>query len=179
MRHPPQGQPYPGQPHPQQPYPGQTQPGQPYPGQPYPGQPGGGGALHPGGPPQGLTGIRLHIQGSVLTNSLIAPKVVVDHQLQAKAPTSGMVDLPTPPGPRHLRISAQWMREYGQAEMVVDVPPGQLVDVFYNGPYHQFTTGSIGLVPQPKKGVGVLIGAIAGSVLLVLLVFVVAFLLTS
>ncbi len=105
-------------------------------------------------PPPGF--INLTIQGNVLTSSMITPSVVLDgHPIPAQY---GLNLIPVIPGRHHVHVYGEWMRRYGQADIQLDVPVGQHVPVFYRAPFHQFTTGNIGHVPQPMKGLGVLIG---------------------
>lgn len=144
--------------------PAQGQPGQFPQGQHPQGQPGQG-------PQQGMdqsTAIRLHVQGSVLTSSMIPPTFTFNGH---KIPISGYGDhtIPVPPGEHHIQAKAQWMREYGQAELTASVAPGQTVDVFYAAPLHQFTTGSIGFEPQKAKGKGFLFGVLGAIFLIIVL----------
>ncbi len=128
--------------------------GDPQPPTPAPHQP--GTPPHPGSalPPPGF--LALTIQGSVLTSNINTPSVVLDGR---PVPVQyGFNSIPVIPGRHHVHVHGEWMRRYGQADLMVDVAAGQQVPVFYRAPVHQFTTGNIGHVPQPAKGVGVLIG---------------------
>jgi len=99
-------------------------------------------------PGQGL--LRVNIQGSVMTSSLIAPKLMVDgYEVNS---VYGPNAFAVTAGRHQVELYAQWMRRYGQASMAVDVPAGAVLDVFYAAPLHQFSTGSIGLTKQPHKG---------------------------
>jgi hypothetical protein len=82
----------------------------------------------------------------------------------------GPQDLVVWPGRNTIALQAQWMRTYGQAALDVDVAPGQVVEVFYAPPWHQFTTGSIGLTKQPRKGTAFLVGCLVVPLVLVVLV---------
>ncbi|WP_344099225.1 hypothetical protein [Myceligenerans crystallogenes] len=99
--------------------------------------------------------LRFVVQGNVMTSSLVPPTLLIDG---FKAPTrmAGAVDIPVEAGRHRLDVFAQWMRRYGQAATEVDVAPGQVVEVYYAPPLHQFTTGEIGLTPQRRKGAWVL-----------------------
>jgi hypothetical protein len=164
-----------------------TQPGQPYqpsnqpplwqnptpPTQGYP-EPNGNylgmQQASPGGqyPPQVATGhLRFHVQGSVLTSSMITPTVLINNQV-VKA-SYGPNDYFLPAGLYRVSAYAQWMRQYGQAALDVAVHPGQTVETFYAAPLHQFTTGSMGFTKQSRKGLGLFLGLMA-----VVLVFVLA-----
>lgn len=108
-------------------------------------------------PAQGL--MRVKIQGSLMTSNVIVPTLIVDgYQVASQY---GVNQVPVNPGRHQVELYAQWMRRYGQATMVVDVPAGGAVDVFYAAPWHQFTTGNIGLTKQSRKGVWVLILVLA------------------
>lgn len=174
--------PYSGQPGYPQGGPGypQGQPGYPqgqagYPqGRPQPGWQGGpvpygGQQSQQPGPPGYL---HLTIQGSAATSNMLTPNVVIDGR---PYPASyGSNTYPLPPGQHRLEIYAQWMRRYGQAEMALNIIPGQQVPVFYRAPLHQFTTGSIGHEKQKAKGKGCLYGIGAFFLVLILLVVVAA-----
>lgn len=88
----------------------------------------------------------------------------------------GPQDLPVWAGRNRLDLNAQWLREYGQASIEVDVAPGAVVPVFYAAPWHQFTTGSIGTTQQSRKGVGCLVSLIAAPVVLLFAVVLLALL---
>lgn len=140
----------PGQPYPQQPY------GQPYGQQPYPAQQ----------PPAPLPAchLRIHLQGSIMTSSMITPTLSINNQVVNAA--YGPNDYQMPPGQYHVSAYAQWMRKYGQAALDVVLQPGQTVEVFYAAPVHQFTTGSMGFTKQRRKGGWIMVGLIAVLVLL-------------
>jgi hypothetical protein len=161
----PSGQPVPG-PHGQWPAGGPNQPPNP----PIPGQQPFGTPGLPGVQPgNGL--LRVHIKGSVWTSSMIVPTLLVDgQQLHSQY---GVNAYQVRAGRHRVDLFAQWLRQYGQAGLEVDVPPGVVVDVHYASPFNQFTTGSIGLVPQSRKGFGFLVVTIAALLALLWFVFVV------
>jgi hypothetical protein len=74
----------------------------------------------------------------------------------------------------HVALQAQWMRTYGQAAIDVDVAPGQVVEVFYAAPLHQFTKGAIGLTKQSRPGKAPLFGCLGLIALFFLLIVVMA-----
>jgi hypothetical protein len=95
----------------------------------------------------------LTLQGNVMTSSMVPPRVRLNGY---PVPTSyGQNVLPLPAGRWHIDVSCQWLREFGQAALDVDVAPGQHVPVFYAAPMHQFATGSIGFEKQPRKGLAI------------------------
>ncbi|MCD4525620.1 hypothetical protein [Nocardioides sp. cx-173] len=114
----------------------------------------------------------LTLQGNVMTSSMIPPKVRLNGY--PVATSYGQNVLPVPPGRWHLDVSCQWLKEFGQAAIDVDVAPGQHVPIFYAAPMHQFTTGSIGFEKQPRKGVAVFALIIAVALALVSLSIVLA-----
>jgi len=145
----------------QQPY-GQGQ--QPYgPGQqPYPWQPG----------PQLVANaaLKITVQGSVLTSNLVPPTVLIDgHRVPAAI---GSTVIPVPAGPHHLEASSQWLTTYGRATLDCQVQPNTTLEVFYAPPYNQFMSGSMGLVPQKRKGLGVTLGVVVGILAVVILIAV-------
>lgn len=115
--------------------------------------------------------IRLHIQGSVMTSSMIVPTVRINgYQVPSRY---GVQDIPVHPGPTRVDIHGQWMRRFGQAEHTAVVAPGQVVELFYAAPWHQFTTGSMGTTTQSRKGLGLMLTLFVAIPLLILLALVV------
>lgn len=105
--------------------------------------------------------VALTLQGSVMTSNMIAPKVRMNgHPVPA---SYGQNPILVHPGRIRVDISCQWLREYGQATLDIDVAPGQTVPVFYAAPLHQFTRGRIGHEKQPRPGV---VGLVVTLVLL-------------
>lgn len=103
----------------------------------------------PSGPPAGW--IQLTLQGNVMTSSLVPPTVRLNGY--PVATSYGVNALAVPAGRWRIEVHCQWLRQFGQAELEVDVAPGQHVPVFYAAPMHQFTRGSIGLEQQKRRGV--------------------------
>lgn len=94
--------------------------------------------------------IRLIVQGNWFTSNALKPIVRLNGYQVANR--YGENIHPVPPGPWHVQVHCQWLREYGQAEYAVDVAEGQTVDVFYAPPWHQFARGRIGPTKQPRPG---------------------------
>lgn len=170
----PYGQPNPaqspyGQPHPapygQPPHAPYGQPphapyGQPQPGYLPPGQ--APGYPEPTGNAASLDQpavIQLTIQGNLMTSSIVPPTVKLNGF--PRSVSYGLNTIPVPPGPLQLEVSMQWLRTYGQAQVSLSPEPGQTIQLWYAPPFHQFTDGAIGYQPQPRKGLGVLIGIFA------------------
>jgi hypothetical protein len=117
--------------------------------------------------------IRLTVQGSVVTNSTISPRVRLNGHPVASS--YGQNVFAVPPGRWHVDVDCTWMRTYGQAAIDLDVAEGQTVDAFYGPPYHQFTSGRIGLEKQRRPGLrGLALVLTAPFVLLVLLLVLVS-----
>lgn len=156
-----------------QPAPGYGQPGFPAAGQapnpnshltPAPDQP---PALPVAGLAPGMGLIRVNIKGSIWS-SMIVPTLLVDgHNFASQY---GVNQIAVPAGPHQVSLYTQWMRQYGQAEIVVNVPAGAAVDLHYAAPWHQFTTGSIGFTKQSRKGVGCMIAILTPLILLMVLI---------
>jgi hypothetical protein len=112
--------------------------------------------------------VRFHLQGSAATRNVMTPTVKINGY---PVPASyGENYLEVHPGRNEVSASARWMREYGQASYVVDVPPGGVVDVWYSCPVNQFQKGAMGPVPQKTGGVVALWSVLAVAVVLVVLV---------
>lgn len=159
-----------------------SQPGYAPKGAPFPQQPNHPGygqpaTAQPQGLPAGAALLRINVQGNVMTSNFIPPTAILNGARRSLS--YGANDVAVPPGPLRLAVEMQWMRTYGQAAMDIDVRPGQLIQVWYGPPFHQFTTGSIGYEPQKRKGVGFMVGVLALIPLLVVAVFGMAYLLTT
>ena len=124
----------------------------------------------PQGPPpppahQPAGWIRLTVQGNALTSNMVTPSVRLNgYPVQG---AYGASVHPVPPGPWHVDVHCQWLRQYGQAALDVQVADGQTVDVFYAPPWHQFASGRIGLEPQPRPGLGLFLVLMAVVVVVV------------
>ncbi len=118
--------------------------------------------------------LRVHLQGSVLTSSMITPTLMLNNQ-PVKA-SYGPNDYQLPAGQYHVSAYGQWMRQYGQAALDVAVYPGQTVEVFYAAPLHQFTTGTMGFSKQSRKGLGFFVGLIGAIMVIVVLMLAIGLL---
>lgn len=111
--------------------------------------------------------IRLTIQGNEMTAGMLTPTVVVSgHRVNSRF---GTMDVPVWAGPNRVDVHTNWMKEYGQASLEVQVRPGEVVPVFYAVPWHQFSRGSIGHEKQKRKGAGAFVALMAAIVLVPLL----------
>ena len=114
--------------------------------------------------------LRLTLQGSVMTSSMITPAVVVNGW---RVPVQyGENVIPVHAGPNRIDVSCQWLKKYGQATLVTMVPDGGQVAVYYAAPMHQFSRGAIGYEKQRRPGV-LGFGLMLGVILLVVLALIV------
>ena len=120
--------------------------------------------------------LKFTVQGNVMTSNLVAPTLTIDGYPAPAAGGGGSTLIPIMAGPHRLQVHSQWLRQYGQATLDVVIQPGTQLEVFYAPPLHQFTTGEMGLVPQPRKGAGCLVGVFGGLLAVVVLVMLVALL---
>lgn len=127
--------------------------------------------------PPATTAINMHVQGSMMTSNMIAPAVTFNGVQVMNEYGTKLIT--APPGRHRVEASAQWMRKYGQAALDVDLAPGQVVDVYYAAPLHQFTTGSMGFVKQKRKGGAAALAIVLGVVVVIVLLVVIAGLLGS
>ncbi len=144
--------------------PGFGQPQQPI--QPGPPATAGGYGAAPVPTPGSLPGLapgngllKVNLQGSVMTSSMIVPKVLLNGYLVSAQYGQNIYQVPA--GQQHLEFYAQWMRQYGQAQIDVSVPLGGVAEVFYAAPLHQFATGNVGYVKQSPKGVLFMVAVLA------------------
>lgn len=120
--------------------------------------------------------LKFTVQGNALTSNLIAPTFTIDGYPAPSPSGGGSTFIPIRSGPHHLEVHSQWMRRYGQAALDVTIPPYAETEVFYAPPWHQFTTGAMGLVPQQRQGVGCLVVMLAVIVAVPLLIILIALL---
>jgi hypothetical protein len=115
-----------------------------------PGPPPGTGQP-PAQPPQAAMGwLRLTLQGSALTSSMITPSVTVNGW---RVPSQyGENVIPVYAGPNRIDISCQWLMKFGEATLEADVPAGGQVTAYYAAPWHQFSRGAIGYEKQKRPG---------------------------
>lgn len=118
-------------------------------------------------PPAGYGAVLLTMQGNMFSSTPNSPTVQIDGY--PVPGTYGTTFYPLVPGRHLLHLHGQWMRQFGQADLQVDIVPGQTVPVFYAPPWHQFTSGSIGHEKQSRKGLGAMIAIVAVTALVVLL----------
>lgn len=81
-------------------------------------------------------------------------KVSIDGAPEVSANWDGH-QFPLAPGQHHLRVSILyfWFLPIGKAELVVDVPPGQVVGVEYKHPWIVFMAGKLRVLgAQPVAG---------------------------
>lgn len=105
----------------------------------------------------------------------ISPKVKFDGY---PAPASWDRNVyPMASGRHQVQVAVSYLWDYGQATSLVDVGPGQSVELFYSAPMINLVAGRIGFEPQRRPGmVGfwLVIGLAGLIVLAVVLVFIAA-----
>ncbi|HMM93540.1 MAG: hypothetical protein IE926_09535 [Micrococcales bacterium] len=104
---------------------------------------GGPAGSHPTGT------VRLTLHGSGPMAGLTPTVHVGGHLVRVRW---GTQDVPVWAGRVRVEAYSQWLRRYGQAEIDVDVAPGEVVPVHYAPPWHQFARGAIGTTPQRRPG---------------------------
>jgi hypothetical protein len=113
--------------------------------------------------------LRVTVQGSAFTDGMsVFPLSVDEREVVLSGPGTHVV--PIRSGRRSLHVATRSLWRYGQAELGLDVVPDQTVDVFYAPPYHQLAPGAVGLAPQRRRGLAVVItiGALAVAALVLL-----------
>ena len=125
----------------------------------------------PGHPPHyGQGQLVLMIREPVGAMGMVSPLVTIDGY---PAPARwGPNAYPVAPGRHSVRVWARYLFDYGAAEQVVDIAPGQSVAVHYSTPMITFVRGRIGFGPQPRPGLAGLVAVLGGIVLLLVLVIV-------
>jgi hypothetical protein len=111
--------------------------------------------------------LRLTLQGSTMTSSLITPAVTVNGW---RVPAHyGENVIPVYAGANRIDVKCQWLMKYGEASLETQVPAGGQVTAYYAAPWHQFSRGAIGYEKQRRPG------AVGLTVMMVVIVlFVVA-----
>ncbi|AQP48582.1 hypothetical protein BW730_14815 [Tessaracoccus aquimaris] len=125
---------------------------------------------HNAPPPAQMGTLRVTLQGSFWTNSMVAPTVTLDGYRLNVTGSSGSFDFPVPAGQHRIHAHGQWMKKYGNADLDFVMEPGRLVEVFYAAPMNQFVNqGNIGFTPQKQAGGGCLIALLVFIVLIAVL----------
>src|SRR4051812_1853891 len=100
------------------------------------------GAVPPPQQQPAMGWLRLTLQGSATTSSMITPSVTINGW---RVPVQyGENVIPVHAGPNRIDVSCQWLLRYGEATLETQVPPGGQVTAFYAAPWHQFSRGAIG-----------------------------------
>jgi len=121
--------------------------------------------------------LKFTVQGNVMTSNLVPPTLSIDGYPAPSSAGGGSTLIPIMSGPHRLEVHSQWLRRYGQASLDVVIQPRTQLEVFYAPPFHQFTTGALGLAPQQRRGLGCLIGLVVAIVAVPLLIVLLAVLL--
>ncbi len=128
------------------------------------------GSTPPPAPQPAMGWVRLTLQGSAMTSSLITPAVTVNGW---RVPAHyGENVIPVHAGPNRIEVSCTWLLTYGEASLDTQVPPGGQVTAYYAAPWHQFSRGAIG--PEKQRRPGLLgFGLVLAVILLVAVALVV------
>jgi hypothetical protein len=110
--------------------------------------------------------LRLTVQGSPMTSSMITPAVSVNGYRVVAHYGDNLV--PVWAGPNRVDISCQWLMRFGEATLELDVPPGAQLPLFYAAPLHQFSKGAIGFERQRRPGLMGFLAMLAVVVLVVM-----------
>lgn len=143
-------------------------PGHGAPGHGFPGQ----------GPGQGIA-ITTHFFPMAFMLALFKPLISVDGY-PVPVVGWGRTVVPTPPGQHrvHVHIPYWLISQLGPADTLVEVYPGQFVELEYKAPVWGFSAGSLGAPPQNYNGVGITVAVMAAtmafSLLLPLLLLIIA-----
>ena len=114
--------------------------------------------------------LRLTLQGSMWTSSLITPAVRVNGW---RVPADyGDNVIPVHAGASRVEVSCQWVITYGEATLDTQVPAGGQVTAYYAAPWHQFSRGAIGYQKQKRPGAMGLAVMMSAIVLIVVALFV-------
>jgi len=114
--------------------------------------------------------LRLMLQGSAMTSSMITPTVTINGYRVAVRYGENVI--PVHAGPNRIDVSCQWLKKYGEATLDTTVPEGGQVTAYYAAPMHQFSRGAIGYEKQKRRGVAGFV-VILTVILLVILALIV------
>ena len=101
---------------------------------------------------------------------MITPRLTIDGY---PAPAQwGPNAYPVAPGRHLVTGSANYLWEFGTAEQVVEINPGQSVDLHYSPPLITFIGGRMGFSEQPRPGTAVFWVIIAIPILIFLVTLI-------
>jgi hypothetical protein len=142
---------------------------------PQSGYPAGGGQPYSQPSPyvaagQGQLVVNLRKPFGLLSASIMSPNVKIDGY---PAPARWEQNVyPIAAGRHQVQGSTNYMWEYGRAEMIVDIAPGQSVEVHYSSPVLTFIQGRMGFELQPRPGMPVLWALLAIPVVIIVIVVI-------
>ncbi len=94
--------------------------------------------------------LRLILQGSAMTSSMITPAVTINGWRVAVRYGENVI--PVHAGPNRIEVSCQWLMKFGEATLDTTVPESGQVTAYYAAPMHQFSRGAIGYEKQKRPG---------------------------
>lgn len=122
--------------------------------------------------PQVTEGIAITTQYMPLAfmMAMFKPKILVDGY-EGPPAMWGRNVVPARPGQHRVHVHVPyWLPpQIGPADTLVEVYPGQLIELEYKAPVWSFSAGSLGASPQNYNGVGVTLAVMAAAVVLPLL----------
>lgn len=129
-----------------------------------------------GGAPTGQIVLHMLKPWGIGSAMMVSPKLTIDG---FPAPVQWEQNVITvPAGQRRVTIAADYLWTFGQAETVVDVYPGQSIELHYSSPMLTFLKGRVGPERQPRPGaVGMI--AVFAALLLIILVPLIAAIISS
>jgi len=111
-----------------------------------------------------------HLRKPFGSMGMVTPRLTIDGY---PAPAQwGPNAYPVAPGRHLVKGSASYMWEFGSAEQVVEINPGQSVEVHYTPPLITFIGGRMGFREQPRRGTVAFWVIIAIPVLIFLVTFI-------
>ena len=91
-----------------------------------------------------------HLRKPFGSLGMVTPRLTIDGY---PAPAQwGPNAYPVAPGRHLVKGSANYLWEFGSAEQVVEINPGQSVDLHYSPPLITFIGGRMGFSEQPRPG---------------------------
>jgi hypothetical protein len=116
--------------------------------------------------------LRLVLQGSALTSSLIPPTVTVNGWRVVVHYGENVI--PVHAGPNRIDVWCQWLKRFGEATLETTVPEGGQVTAYYAAPLQQFSRGAIGYEKQKRPGMVGFVVALALIFVVVLIIVLIS-----
>jgi hypothetical protein len=119
---------------------------------------------------QGQLVVNLRKPFGLLSASIMSPNVKIDGY---PAPARWEQNVyPIAAGRHQVQGSTNYLWEYGRAELLVDIAPGQSVEVHYSSPVLTLMKGRMGFELQPRPGMPVLWAMVAIPIVIMIIVVI-------